>query len=196
MIFWISSLKKPPTTPSTIPIRSLSWNGMSICSTPFPKSLISTVSGNPSTTYFSVLCNSYNSVISKASSTDIYCNMLKASDNTEINTLRIGTSTGNILLIFPSDFAEYTLEAVRAKVQQLYDNGTPIIIEIPLAEEEIIPYTSTQKSQYNAIKQSFSYLDETNISVTGSDLEPVVDATAIRSLNDILTRLEVLESEV
>ena len=59
--------------------------------------------------------------------------------------------------------------------------GTPSgILEYELATEEVIPYTSTQQEQYNAIKQAKSYNEQTNISQTNNDLPFILDITALK----------------
>ena len=57
---------------------------------------------------------------------------------------------------------------------------TDAVIEYELAEEEIIPYSETQATQYNAIKQAKSYDDQTNISQTNDDLPFILDITALK----------------
>ena len=49
------------------------------------------------------------------------------------------------------------------------------IIEIEQAEEEIIPYNSTQQAEYNAIKQARSNDDMTIISSESDELPPLLD---------------------
>ena len=50
-----------------------------------------------------------------------------------------------------------------------------LLVEYELAEEQIIPYSETQATQYNAIKQAKSYNDQTNISQTNDDLPFIID---------------------
>ena len=44
-----------------------------------------------------------------------------------------------------------------------YANGTPVIVEYELAEEEIVPYTETQQEAWNKIEQLHTYKNVTNI---------------------------------
>ena len=112
-------------------------------------------------------------------SKNILCNMLTKSESKTPNTIRIDNSN-DIILYFDTNFCDYSNSAIKNKLQELYDNGNPMMIEIPLAEEEIIPYSTTQQSQYNAIKQAKSYNDQTNISQTNDDLPFILDITALK----------------
>ncbi len=44
-----------------------------------------------------------------------------------------------------------------------YANGTPVIVEYELAEEEIVPYTTAQQEAWNKIEQLHTYKNVTNI---------------------------------
>ena len=62
-----------------------------------------------------------------------------------------------------------------------------LILEYELATEEIIPYTETQQTQYNAIKEAMSYYGQTNISSTSNEASAKIDATAIGDLNLVIS---------
>lgn len=55
-------------------------------------------------------------------------------------------------------------------------------LEYELATEEVIPYSTTQQAQYNAIKQAKSYNQQTNISQTNDDLPFILDITALKNI--------------
>lgn len=55
----------------------------------------------------------------------------------------------------------------QAYLSEQYANGTPVIVEYELAEEEIIPYTETQKEAWEKIKNMILYKGTNNISCTG-----------------------------
>lgn len=139
----------------------------------------------------------FNTVINKTvktNNTSALCSHLKYKSqgwDTEgnENTFSFTTTTVLRLLLDSNQF-----DSIDTLKSYLANNN--MTFEFELSTEEVIPYNATQQAQYNAIKQAYSYFNETNISATSSDLEPVISATAIRSINDILTRLEVLESEV
>ena len=52
------------------------------------------------------------------------------------------------------------------------------IIEYELATEEIIPYTTEQQTAYDEIKQAFSYDEQTNISGTSDEANPIFSIEA------------------
>lgn len=67
-----------------------------------------------------------------------------------------------------------TIEEWKAYLTEQYANGTPVIVEYELEEEEIIPYTPTQQEQYNAIKNLKTYKDETIVEATSDELSPIL----------------------
>lgn len=62
-------------------------------------------------------------------------------------------------------------------------SNNPLIIEYKLEEEVIVPYTSAQQTAYNAIKQSLSYEEQTNIS---SNQNAIFNVEAYQSIKLIL----------
>lgn len=55
----------------------------------------------------------------------------------------------------------------QAYLSEQYANGTPVIVEYELAEEEIVPYTEEQKEAWEKIKNMILYKGTNNISCTG-----------------------------
>lgn len=105
--------------------------------------------------------------------------------NAEINTLCENESTIP-LFIFKTNIAN-SVETWKQLLAQRYANGTPVIVEYELEEEEIIPYNSTQQAQYNAIKQARSYDDMTIISSTSDELGFNMNAVGLeKSVNQVL----------
>ena len=68
---------------------------------------------------------------------------------------------------------ENTAQAVKAKLKEWYDNGTPMIIEYPLLEsaEIIEPYTPEQQQAYNKLLKMH--------------LQPIITAEALKSMKDL-----------
>lgn len=56
-----------------------------------------------------------------------------------------------------------------------YANGTPVKIVYKTATEQIVPYNSTQQTQYNAIKKARTYNDVTYIESTSDELPPILE---------------------
>lgn len=74
------------------------------------------------------------------------------------------TDTTNIYLnIYKSLLPSVDATGFKSWLKSLYDAGKPVVIEYPLAEEEIIPYT--QKQQNVIDKRLYTYKNVTNISV-------------------------------
>ncbi len=87
----------------------------------------------------------------------------------------------------------------KSYLAQQYTNGTPIKLEYELATEVIDPYTSEQQEAYNNLKKTRTYKDKTYW--TSLDTVPskkqityYQDQTSI--IDDLITRVELLESEV
>ena len=55
-------------------------------------------------------------------------------------------------------------------------------LEYELAETAVTPYTATQQEQYNAIKQAKSYMEQTNISGSSTDLSPICNVVALKNI--------------
>lgn len=62
------------------------------------------------------------------------------------------------------------------------DEGNPFVIEYPLMQEIIEPYTSEQQEAYNKLKKLHSYNEQTNIFST-NEIGPIFNAEAIKNLN-------------
>ena len=56
-----------------------------------------------------------------------------------------------------------TVEEFKTYLTQQKTNGTPVILEYGLAEEEIEQYTEEQQEAYNKLQNVLSYYNETNV---------------------------------
>lgn len=65
----------------------------------------------------------------------------------------------------------------------------PITVEYELAEEEITPYTTEQQAVYNQIKQAISYEEQTNISGSSDESNPLFSVEAYQSIKLVLVNL-------
>jgi len=147
---------------------------------------------------YSFTVNTYKNIIDASNATDIMCNMLKADTTNDANTIRIA-SNGIIVLNFEKTFVNYTITDIKAKIKELYDTGTPIILEIPLLKEEIEPYNEEQQIAYNKIKNTAkSYRGTTHIFCT-DEISCEFEATYIKDLDiyidNKLAALEVQANE-
>ncbi len=57
-----------------------------------------------------------------------------------------------------------------------------VIVEYELAEETVTPYTTEQQTVYNQIKQAKSYNEQTNISGSSDELEPIFEVVALKNI--------------
>lgn len=108
----------------------------------------------------------------KSGTNQLLCSHFNYASPTVINSFRaMATSLG-----FGLDITEFpTVNDFKSFVTQQYANGTPVIVEYELDEEEIIPYTASQQEQYNAIKKLKSYKDMTIITSTSDELPPILE---------------------
>lgn len=82
-----------------------------------------------------------------------------------------------------------TLADWKTWAAQKYSNNQPLIAEYNLKEPEIIPYTQTQQTQYNAIKQARSYDDITYISSTSDELGFNLNVESLGNINTVINNL-------
>lgn len=69
--------------------------------------------------------------------------------------------------IISSDTKAQRITKFKTWLATQYANGTPVIVEYELAEEEIVPYTETQKEAWKKIKNMILYKGTNHISCTG-----------------------------
>lgn len=76
------------------------------------------------------------------------------------------------------------VESFKSLLAELYANGTPVVVEYDLAEEEIEPYTTEQQAVYNEIKNTAkSYGDITHIFST-DEISLIFDVIAYKKISD------------
>ena len=101
----------------------------------------SAVKAGQTSTYYRFGMTTYNNITKKSNAINCFSNMFLANSNQEVNTFYIATTSGNLSFSVPTDFiTSYDSSAFLSKLQELYNNGTPVIINIPLltAIEETI----------------------------------------------------------
>lgn len=72
-----------------------------------------------------------------------------------------------IFQILKTRLTSIDVPGCKAYLSEQYANGTPVIVEFELAEEEIVPYTETQKEAWEKIKNMILYKATNHISCTG-----------------------------
>lgn len=83
---------------------------------------------------------------------------------------------------------EMTLEEFRAYLAQQKANGTPVVINYELAEEELEEYSAEQKAIYDEIMQAKSYKEKTHI-FSADEIGPKFDVEWIKDTSIILNNL-------
>lgn len=72
-----------------------------------------------------------------------------------------------IFQILKTRLTSIDVPGCKAYLSEQYANGTPVIVEFELAEEEIVPYTDGQKEAREKIKNMILYKGTNHISCTG-----------------------------
>ena len=87
----------------------------------------------------------------------------KSADSTHNNIRLVNADSYGAQITISRNIAA-TVNDFKNWLTEQYNNNSPVIVEYELNEEVIVPYTSAQQEVYNAIKQSLSYEEQTNIS--------------------------------
>ena len=147
-----------------------------------------------------------NVYIQKAQSTDnitfLFCTHYSASfqNNVIKNSNKIAFSKWDSrnFIYFPADYS--TIDEFKAKLKSLYDAGTPVIIQYPLAEPEVIDlgeidFDLIENSTLTCEEESDMQIDyltiSSNIFVQDSlDGNSSQKAPSINAVNEIISKLE------
>ena len=119
----------------------------------------------------------------------LLCNCLK---NYKMIGNYAGISSNNasnrIYLSISKDIT--TIDKLKTYLAEQYANGTPVVFEYDLAEEEIEPYTEEQQAVYDEIKKTaHSYKNITHIFST-DEIGPIFDVTYFKDLETILNNMQ------
>ena len=76
-----------------------------------------------------------------------------------------------------------TVEQLKSYLAQQKENGTPVIVEYDLAEEEIEPYTKEQQEAYRQIKSLYSYNEVTNI-FSNNETSPIFNVSTYKIITE------------
>lgn len=109
--------------------------------------------------------NSFNyPILSNYFKSDTQANVFEGVKNT---IQALGGNVNGLYISFGKDSDINSVSLLRTFLKAKYDAGTPVIVEYELAEEEIVPYTETQKEAWKKIKNMILYKGTNNISCTG-----------------------------
>ena len=138
------------------------------------------------TGYNSFSTTKYNGLIETTNKYDLFCNMLQPITSSDfVNGVRIASS-GNVIIDVATDFCEFSNNGIRTKLQQLYDNGTPMTFYLPLKTPTNEKFNDTIQDQLEDIYNNMlSYEGQTNVSQVNEDLPFNINSTAIKDLNNL-----------
>lgn len=109
--------------------------------------------------------NSFNyPILSNYFKSDTQANVFEGVKNT---IQALGGNVNGLYISFGKDSDINSVSLLRTFLKAKYDAGTPVIVEYELAEEEIVPYTETQKEAWEKIKNLIFYKGTNHISCTG-----------------------------
>lgn len=98
----------------------------------------------------------------------VISNQFKYEVNASIwGQIRFG-KTNNNLIFYDVITGKGSLAGFKAYLSEQYANGTPVIVEYELAEEEIVPYTETQKEARKKLRSFKGLNGENNITAQGT----------------------------
>ena len=104
----------------------------------------------------------------------------------------IEDNSGNIYIFISKErLPDVSIEGFKTWLAEQKTNGTPVILECELAEEEIEAYTEEQQEAYNKLKELTTYATQTNIYSTNNP-SPVFKVTGIKDVNSMLTQVNQL----
>lgn len=112
----------------------------------------------------------------------------KVSSSTVSKPLNIICSDKNATYVSVSNDVASDLEEFKSWLSTLHTNDTPVVLQYPLAEEVIEPYTEEQQLVYNEIKKAHSYKNVTHIFST-DEIKPVLDVTYRKDLETMFNNI-------
>ena len=126
----------------------------------------------------------------------------KKINNSDTLYVQTANSNNGIWLFDKEDFFGGSVANLKSWFAEKMQSGNPIRFEYDLIEETVEPYTPAQQTAYNQLKNMRTYKGETHI-YSSDETPATVDLEYVQTIdifknqiNDLVTRLEVLESEV
>lgn len=116
------------------------------------------------------IINKQNNYITKEMCSHFVYDSLAYKENRDVECITDNAGIPYRLIIFQilkTRLTSIDVAGFKAYLAEQYANGTPVIVEYELAEEEIVPYTEEQKEAWEKIKNMILYKGTNNISCTG-----------------------------
>lgn len=105
------------------------------------------------------------------------------------NGIAVRAEGNNGIVIRIAEFT--TLQEYKDWLSSKKSEGTPVIAEYELSEEEIEAYTPEQQEAYNQLCNLTAYEEETNI-YSINEVSPVFTVTAVKDINSVITQLNAV----
>lgn len=117
------------------------------------------------------LINKQNNYITKEMCSHFAYDSLAYKENRDVECITDNTGVPYRLIIFQilkTRLTSIDEAGCKAYLSEQYANGTPVIVEYELAEEEIVPYTETQKEAWEKLRHFKGLNGENNITAQGT----------------------------
>lgn len=122
-----------------------------------------------------------------------YSNYFLYSSQVELNKMSVYNG-GKSLRVNVSKMQFADSESFKAKLKELYEAGTPVIIYYKLAKPELIECTKAQSKVLDEIySKAHTYKNITNISAESSEVNPIVN---VKYLKDTETEHNKLQAQI
>lgn len=119
-----------------------------------------------------------------------YCSHLK--NNTSAG-VTVGncyiTGGGGILVLVLEDQTITTVEQANNWLAEQKTNGTPVVANYMLKEEELEEYSEEQKAIYDEIMQARSYKEKTHI-FSNDEISPIFDVEYVKDTNIVINKMQ------
>lgn len=125
-----------------------------------------------------------------------YSNYFLYSSQVELNKMSVYNG-GKSLRINVSKMQFADLESFKAKVKELYEAGTPVIIYYKLAEPILLECTEAQSKVLDEIyNKAHTYKNITNISAESSEVNPIASVKYLKDAETEHNKLQVQIDEI
>lgn len=117
------------------------------------------------------LINKQNNYITKEVCSHFVYDSLAYKENRDVECVTDNLGAPHRLIIFQilkTRLTSIDVTGFKAYLSEQYANGTPVIVEYELAEEEIVPYTETQKEAWEKLRHFTLFKGINNITSTAN----------------------------
>lgn len=145
---------------------------------------VSNVTKHSNDIYYCVINLAKQSLNNMTDVSSMYCSHFMPHFEVRPGSCYIAGS-GLYLVLVLTDQTITTVDAANTWLATQKENGTPIVVEYELAEEEIEPYTEEQQKAYSELQKAKTYKNTTNIFST-DEISPIFKATYYKDLETVI----------